>query len=72
MKTSPGDDQPRDLPRCPDCLHYYITHEPRFPYGCRQLGFKSAQSPARVVFQASGQPCLNFMRKAGRPDSAIG
>ena len=63
-------DQSRDFssdsPRCTDCIHYYITHEVRFPHGCRKLGFKSAQSPALVVAKASGQPCLNFVRKALR------
>ena len=74
MKNPPEKDflrnQPRDLPcdspRCADCVNYYITHEPNFPYGCRKLGFKSAQSPALVVAKASGQPCLNFVRKALR------
>jgi hypothetical protein len=60
MGSPSGDSQPAGLPRCTDCIHYYITHEAQTPYGCRRLGFKSAQSPARVVFQASGQPCLNF------------
>ena len=49
-----------DTLRCRDCRHYYITFVPNMPYGCRSLGFQSAQEPARVVFASSGQPCLNF------------
>lgn len=74
MKYPPEKDLPRNQlrnlpsnsPRCADCIHYYITHEVRFPYGCRKLGFKLAQSPAQVVANASGQSCLNFVRKAMR------
>ena len=66
MSNPPVNNPTADLPRCTDCMHYYITHEPRLPYGCHRLGFKSAQSPSRVVFQASGQPCLHFEQKLRR------
>jgi hypothetical protein len=47
--------------RCRACRHYYITHDINFPYGCRQLGFKSAREPMRDVIESSGQVCLYFM-----------
>lgn len=47
-------------PQCRRCGHYYITHDPSFPYGCRALDFKSRQAPIREVKDASGQDCLYF------------
>ena len=50
-------------PNCMACLHFYVTYEPAFPYGCRALGFKSAQYPAITVFASSGMHCQLFARK---------
>ena len=47
-------------PRCRNCRHYYITFDTNFPYGCRELGFKSAREPMRDVIESSGQICLYF------------
>ncbi len=47
-------------PHCRMCRHYYITHEVNFPYGCRELGFKSAREPMRDVVESSGENCLYF------------
>jgi len=59
--TNTGDtDKPA---RCNDYVHYYITHDRRFRYGCRALGFKSQQQPIRVVMEASAQQCHYFQRK---------
>ncbi|MDP3439665.1 MAG: hypothetical protein U0989_15975 [Azonexus sp.] len=58
--TSAGNEKPV---RCNQCAHHYITHDPRFPYGCRALGFKSQQQPIRVVMEASAQQCHYFQRK---------
>ncbi|NHC08008.1 hypothetical protein DFR40_0364 [Azonexus fungiphilus] len=50
-------------PRCRNCRHYHITFDPNFPYGCRELGFRSAREPARDVLESSGQPCLYFVAR---------
>ena len=42
------------------CVHHYVTHDPVFRYGCRAFGFKSQQSPIRVVQVASAQQCRLF------------
>lgn len=42
------------------CVHHYVTHDPVFRYGCRAFGFKSQQSPIRVVQEASAQKCRLF------------
>lgn len=58
---------PQDLrstrPRCRFCRHHYVTHDPNFPYGCRQLGFKSAREPMLDVIESSGELCLYFSDK---------
>ena len=59
--SRPSDDA---QPRCARCRHHYITHDVRFPYGCRALGFKSRSEPCREVLAASGEPCAYFERKA--------
>lgn len=55
--------EPLDHPRCHLCRHYYVTWEPRHPYGCRHWGFKSVKVPSMEVFSASGKPCLFFEPK---------
>lgn len=50
-------------PRCRFCAHHYVTHDPNFPYGCRQLGFKSGREPMRDVIESSGEICLYFSDK---------
>lgn len=51
------------VPRCNRCVHYYITHDTHFRYGCRALGFKSQRQPVLDVIEASGLPCLQFLAK---------
>ncbi len=50
-------------PRCTACRHYFITHDPQFPYGCRALDFKSWRQPMLDVLESSGRPCLYFRPK---------
>lgn len=47
-------------PDCGRCRHYFVTHDPRQPMGCRAYGFKSRQQPSRVVLTTSGTPCHFF------------
>ncbi|MCP4716637.1 MAG: uracil-DNA glycosylase [Deltaproteobacteria bacterium] len=49
---------------CHRCRHYYITWDKRFPYGCREMGFKSRFLPSDAVYQNSGMACLGFVPKA--------
>jgi hypothetical protein len=51
-------------PVCQFCIHYYVTHEPETPYGCRAMHFKSAQNPARVVYASSGMECQLYVKKS--------
>jgi hypothetical protein len=51
--------------RCHSCIHFYITHDRSFPYGCRAIGFKSRVIPSREVLSSSGMECQMFSRKEG-------
>ncbi len=63
---------PPERPNCMACLHFYVTHEPAFPYGCKAMGFKSAQYPAVTVFASSGMHCQLFIRKSTAPPAEAG
>jgi hypothetical protein len=38
-------------------VHYFITYDQNFPYGCRAMNFKSRSVPCKEVESASGLPC---------------
>jgi hypothetical protein len=54
---------------CFQCKHFFITWDPKFPRGCRALGFKSKEMPYRMVYEASGMDCLKFEKKGLQPES---
>lgn len=53
---------PRGAP-CSQCVHYFITFDVRFPYGCRAMGFKSRQQPKNEILAATGEACVTFTPK---------
>ncbi len=48
---------------CRRCRHFFITYDPRFPYGCRMIGFKSRDLPSVVVSRDSGAQCRSYSPK---------
>jgi hypothetical protein len=52
------------VPHCRACVHYYITHDARFPYGCRAMDFKSKRLPLQDVREATGRDCQLFQARA--------
>ena len=50
--------------QCGACRHYFITHDPLHPYGCKVLGFKSKRTPALDVREASGTDCQSWQERA--------
>jgi hypothetical protein len=48
---------------CRKCVHFYVTWDKKFPYGCRAMGFKTQTMPSLRVFQTSGMDCLQFAEK---------
>ncbi|WP_144373953.1 hypothetical protein [Vogesella urethralis] len=57
---------PASPPACRLCRHHYITHDARFPYGCRAMQIKSKRSPALDVREATGHQCVMFDAKPPR------
>ncbi|SDX82465.1 hypothetical protein SAMN05518855_102347 [Paenibacillus sp. CF384] len=48
---------------CMQCLHYYVTWDPKFPRGCKAFKFKTSTMPSAAVLFSSGKPCMNFEAK---------
>ena len=49
---------------CNSCAHFFITWNKRFPFGCRAMGFMSANSPNKDVFEVEGRNCLAYKEKS--------
>ena len=47
---------------CRGCRHFFVTHDRRRPWGCRNVGFKGKSLPALVVFQSTGMHCAYFQQ----------
>lgn len=58
-----------NAPNCVKCAHYFITHDVRFPYGCRAMGFKSQQSPQNEIIAATGTHCLAYEVRAAAAEA---
>jgi len=52
---------------CRKCKHFFITWDPKNPYGCRIFGMKTKQMPSVEVFATSGKECLKFQKKEETP-----
>ncbi len=56
-------DSRRIAPTCRDCIHFFVTYDPSFPYGCRSVGIKSRRYPYLEVQAATGEPCQGWETK---------
>ena len=56
---------------CRGCRHFFVTYEPRNPWGCRQFGFKGKNLPAQIVYQSTGMQCAYFSENASVKNSAV-
>ena len=57
-------------PNCWQCRHFGVSWDPKLPYLCRLMGFKSRVTPSVEVFRADGQRCSGFAPKIGTANSA--
>ncbi len=48
---------------CHNCIHFYITHKPKFPYGCKAFGIISTKIPYLEIKEISGTNCAMFSKK---------
>lgn len=50
-------------PVCHQCVHFHVTWDYNFPYGCKAMGFKTKKIPSQDVYESSGIDCQLFSRK---------
>jgi hypothetical protein len=63
-------------PNCWGCRYFSISWDPRRPYACDLMGFKSKMLPSIEVLRADGHFCIGFEAKplpaaegtSGQPD----
>ena len=59
-------DLKENRPDCWSCAFFAITWDPKFPYGCDLMGFKSKITPCLDVVRFDGKRCLGFVEKEFR------
>ncbi len=57
----------RPAPACARCRHYWVTHQPATPHGCRVFGILSARLPSVEIRMATGQDCSAFEERPAPP-----
>lgn len=64
---------PEGAPNCWQCRHFGVSWDPKLPYQCKLMGFKSRIAPSLEVLRADGSRCRGFLQKplpAGVPPEA--
>jgi hypothetical protein len=56
-----------DKVNCWKCQHFATSWDPKMPYSCKLLGFKSQILPSIQVMNSDGRPCLGFVAKPSPP-----
>ena len=69
MPESPAMKVDSKRPDCWKCQHFSVSWDPKLPYLCRLMGFKSRNLPALEIIRADGKPCQGFTAKA--PTQAV-
>ena len=57
MPESPAKSVNGTRPDCWKCQHFSVSWDPKLPYLCRLMGFKSRSLPALEIIRADGKPC---------------
>jgi hypothetical protein len=70
LQFKPDDDQVK-APDCWQCRYFAISWDPRNPYQCKMMGFKSRMIPSFEVFRADGNHCRGFMEKVVQPPQPL-
>ena len=60
---------PQKGPNCWECRYLAITWDPRMPYGCKLMGFRSKVIPSIEVLRTDGRFCGGFSPKAPKADA---
>ena len=52
-----------ESPNCWNCQFFKISWDPKFPYECQAMDFKSQGLPCAQVLGIDGRECQSFIRK---------
>ena len=63
MLASPDKTMSGTRPDCWKCQHFAVSWDPKLPYLCRLMGFKSRSLPALEIIRVDGKPCQGFALK---------
>ena len=63
MLASPDKTMNGTRPDCWKCQHFAVSWDPKLPYLCRLMGFKSRSLPAIEIIRIDGKPCQGFALK---------
>jgi len=63
MNASQHPAQTDGAPNCWQCRHFAVSWDPKLPYACKLMGFKSRITPALEVLRVDGTPCHGFAPK---------
>jgi hypothetical protein len=61
--TAPTQTDLNGAPNCWQCVHFSVSWDPKLPYACKMMGFKSRMMPALEVLRADGSRCQGFKSK---------
>jgi len=65
---------PSKGPNCWECRYLSITWDPRMPYGCKMMGFRSRVIPSLEVLRTDGRFCGGFSPKphaSSKPEKSV-
>jgi hypothetical protein len=48
---------------CLKCKHYFVTHNPSSPRGCKKFAMQSSKFPSQIVREQSGKECMAYEQK---------
>lgn len=68
--TQTGQSETKGAPNCWQCRHFAVSWDPKLPYTCKLMGFKSRNIPMIEVLRADGRPCHGYVPKTATQQSA--
>jgi hypothetical protein len=68
--TTPNQTDASGAPNCWQCRHFAVSWDPKLPYTCKLMGFKSRSLPMIEVLRADGRLCHGYASKSGAEQGA--
>jgi hypothetical protein len=61
-----------EAPNCWRCRFFAVSWDPKCPYACQLMGFKSKILPCLEVIRADGLPCMGYQAKPAPKTQSMG